>query len=195
MSVLWLAAYPKSGVTWLQFLLTNYIYGEVKNSKEVLRWIPDIHRCMLNTQKVTAAEETMICKTHLCYGEQHPYAENTAGFVYLLRHPKDILMSNLNYFLLAGETEFDKREFALEFIRHMGVLRWSEMGFGSWGEHISSWMMQASKKPHLFMHYEELHESPCSCLENIIRLLGLEVDDEKIRRCVEASSFQSMKKM
>ena len=43
MSIIWLASYPKSGNTWLRFLLYNYLFGEVRRSGDIARRIPDIH--------------------------------------------------------------------------------------------------------------------------------------------------------
>ncbi len=195
MSILWLAAYPKSGMTWLQFWLANYMGGKVKNSKEVLRRIPDIHRCQLNPEKVAASKDVILCKTHFGYSDKHPHIKHTLGYIYLLRHPKDILLSNLSYFKLMGNKDFDDKQFALEFIKHMGVPKWIQMGFGSWNMNISSWMMEATKKNHLFLRYEDMHASPSSCLERIIDFLDLEKDDDKIRLSVEASVFENMQRM
>ena len=42
-AVTWLASYPKSGNTWLRFLLYSYYYGSVTVSAQVAERIPDIH--------------------------------------------------------------------------------------------------------------------------------------------------------
>ena len=194
MKVIWLAAYPKSGVTWLQFLLANYICDNIQDSMSVLNRIPDIHRQQLNVDDPTLTGN-VLCKTHFLFDDRHPHHEHTAGFIYLLRHPKDILLSNLNYFKLLSPDGFDKRHFVIDFINKMGFSEWLQRNFGSWNEHISTWMALANKKPHFYLRYEQLHTDPYGCMERIIDFLRMEKDQDRIYRSIEASSFDSMKQI
>jgi len=43
LQITWLAFYPKSGNTWMRFLLYSYFYGNIDDSHEVGLRIPDIH--------------------------------------------------------------------------------------------------------------------------------------------------------
>ena len=38
MNIIWLASYPKSGNTYLRFLIYNYLYAEVSESIEVRKY-------------------------------------------------------------------------------------------------------------------------------------------------------------
>ena len=198
MNVVWLASYPKSGNTWLATMLFIYIYKPVDTSGEIVERIPDIHDLNAEGQSLNeASSETILCKTHSLFGPQHPHAENTAAFIYLMRNPKDILLSGSNFHKLFIQDiqQFDEQSYAASFIQHMGDITWSKRGFGNWPEHGGNWMMQCGRFPHLFLTYEGMKTEPEKNLTRVAKFLNLEVDEEKIARTVKQSSFSSMRKM
>jgi len=75
----------------------------------------------------------------MLYSDDHPYIHLTGSFIYVLRNPKDVLLSNLNNFKLRGSVGVNDKEFVRDFIRHMGVRKRIEAGMGSWTENIRSW--------------------------------------------------------
>ena len=142
MGLIWLAAYPKSGMTWLRFLLANYMNDNMQSSMEVFNDVPDIHALLIENRKLSGSgmearsSSIMPCSTHFLYTENHPYYENTSGFIYLMRHPKDVLLSNLNYAKLSSSHgQINEKEFALDFIENRGMKHWVLKGFGTWENH------------------------------------------------------------
>jgi hypothetical protein len=117
MRIVWLASFPKSGNTWLRFLVYSYMYGPPQASSEVGERIPDIHHGA--KLSVPPGDGQLFVKTHLMPGPNHPFMDRTQGFVYVVRHPKDVLLSNLNYARLASAGDFDAKGFAIHFIRHI----------------------------------------------------------------------------
>lgn len=190
MQVIWLASYPRSGNTWLRFLLHNYIYGEVRESGDVNRSIPPIHRYQLND----AYQGTILSKTHYAWSGAHPHRAQTLGFIYMLRNPKDVLLSSHNYAALKGTTRLNVEKFALEFIRCGGVPAWQRQGFGTWMEHIAGWLAD-QPLPHLVLRYETMLENPRACLRDLVGFLNIQIDEDRIARSVERSSFESLKKI
>jgi len=188
MQVIWLASYPRSGNTWLRFLLHNYIYGSVRESGDVNRSIPPIHRYQLNS----AYRGTILSKSHYAWSSAHPHHDQTLGFIYILRNPKDVLLSSYNYACLKGPHRPDPIAFAREFVRCGGVAAWQRGGFGTWLEHVSSWLDERSL-PGLVLRYEGMIESPAACLKSIVHFLNLPIDEERISCSVEASSFENLK--
>jgi hypothetical protein len=190
MQVIWLASYPRSGNTWLRFLLHNYIYGQVRESGDVNKSIPPIHRYQLNA----GYQGTILSKTHYAWSGSHPHRAQTLGFIYILRNPKDVLLSSHNYAALKGTTELNAEKFAQEFIRCGGVPAWQRQGFGTWMEHIAGWLAD-QRLPHLVLRYETMLENPQVCLRDLVRFLNLQIDEDRIARSVERSSFESLKKI
>lgn len=189
MKIVWLASYPKSGNTWLRFFLHNYLFGKATSSQEVAQKIPDIHRIRTIPSDHPGS---LLCKTHFALSPHHPSLQDTIGFIYLLRHPKDILLSSLNYCRLEGDNLMSEEEFAMEFIKNMGAPKWEAVGMGSWPSHYHSWMHKPSF-PHIVLRYENMLESPQSCFQQVLEFLNIPVDKCKLDHAVHECSFQKLK--
>ncbi len=199
MGIIWLASYPKSGNTWLRFLLYNYLYKEAQKTEDIAGKIPDIH--VRGTALNACQTEPLFCKTHLMLSEHHPGLADTAGFIYVLRHPKDVLLSNLNFFKMIASAKmnreaggFSEQEFARSFIANMGVRKWISMGMGSWEEHASSWISKP-RYPHIVLRYEAMRRDPHANLKNVLEFLKIPVDPDRLNRAVYLSSFEKMRAM
>lgn len=161
----------------------------VDSARDVDQCIPNLHR----VGRIPGREEgPRLGKTHLAFSPLHPYLGETAGFVYLIRSPKDVLLSNLSYFRLRERLVVTEREFALEFIRDGGVSLWREAGIGSWEEHVRSWLEESSL-PRLVITYEALRRSPREALRRTLRFLGLDIEEQRLERAVEGSSLERMR--
>src|SRR5690348_14476170 len=131
----WIASFPKSGNTWVRFLLYHYIYGELNDSLLLGRRIPDVHAGDL--PRAETQTRTQLVKTHWGIGPGMPNVERTVGAIYVVRHPKDVLLSMLNYYRLRepGAAWTDER-FVRLFIQggaDPGSLR---NGFGTWEDNV-----------------------------------------------------------
>ncbi|MFQ5508537.1 MAG: sulfotransferase domain-containing protein [Leptospirillia bacterium] len=193
MAVVWLSSYPRSGNTWLRFLLYSYLKGEAKHGEDVHRLIPDIHKIPRN-ELIDRGDLTLF-KTHLMAGPNHPLMKRTKGFINVVRHPKDVLISSLNFMKTTGQFSGTDREFAESFIKSMGVPVWMNVGFGNWTGHVASWMAAAQRFPHAFLRYERLKLNPVDELRAAVRVLGVEMDEVRLEQAVEAASFENMRKL
>lgn len=191
MNVIWIASYPKSGNTWLRFFLYSYYYGIPMNSRDINKKIPDIHTPNKFDENL---EKRLFSKTHFLHSSQHPHIDKTVGSIYIIRHPKDVLLSNLNYFRLTGHTQIDPLEFARSFIQHKGVSIWQQAGMGSWPEHVTSWEKN-SKAPQLFIKYEDLKSDPEKYFFEVIKFLDNDVDSKKLDQALLRSSFENMRRI
>lgn len=196
MKIIWLASYPRSGNTYLRFLLYSYVYGIISESMQVETAIPDIHKLIASGRTLNSAiERTVFCKPHFIFSDNHPFLNETTAFLYIIRNPKDVLISNIRYFKLISGQEIDKRQVALDFIRNLGVERWIKMNMGSWPQHISSWLMATNRYPHLFIKYEQLRSDPYMIFKKIINFLNLEIDENKINKTIYNCSIGNMRDM
>ncbi|MFQ5508536.1 MAG: sulfotransferase domain-containing protein [Leptospirillia bacterium] len=191
MAVVWLASYPRSGNTWLRFLLYNYLHGEVVESDDVNRRIPDIHKLAL--EEVVDRGELTLYKTHLAAGPNHPLIQRTRGFIYVLCHPRDVLISALNFMRMTGQFSGDDRTYAERFIQTMGEPAWTRLGYANWLGHVASWLAAAHNFPHAFLRYERLKADPMTELSAALRVLDMEVDEARLARAIEGASFERMR--
>ena len=187
--IVWLASYPRSGNTWLRFLLSTYLLGAVRSSREMEGRIPNLHRGNAGHAR---DHDPKLVKTHRPWGPRHPLAGETRGCIYLIRHPKDVLLSNLNYFKLQGEAVED-RAFALDFIDN-GGLAWWRTELGTWEEHARSWI-EAPELPRLVVRYEAMRAEPRAALARVVRFLGLPEKPERIDRAVRDCELSRLRRL
>ena len=111
----------------------------------------------------------------------------TAGAVYIVRNPLDVVISYAHHF----DTSID------ESIRLMG-LAGAETGhgkeaayevYGSWSENVMSW----TRKPHraiLVLRYEDMLARPAETFRKLAGHLLIVADDTQIAKAIERSDFK-----
>lgn len=191
--ITWIASYPKSGNTWVRFMLYHALFGAPEQSLDVNRKIPDIHR---RTEVDPPVDGRLLAKTHFAFSPQHPHAARTTRAVYIARHPADVLLSALNYHRLNGSVPMDQgdEQYARLFLKAGGDEFYRRAGFGTWEQHAASWNGQQQFPVHLTT-YERLKADPAAELRAILGFCGIDVPDERIAAAVEATSFDSMRAM
>jgi hypothetical protein len=199
--IVWLASYPKSGNTWLRFLLTGLLTGRVASSAQVARQIPDIHDGVAAHHLY--GKGATVVKTHWKYWPEIPLREDSIGAIYVLRHPIEVLESNLNYaFMRSGNLRNDAgaeeisafaRRWVDSYIAHGGHKSFLEFGIGTWEENVRSWLGAGKPFPHLLVRYEQLRADTSAELARICRFLEIERNAEQIQEAVSAASRDSMR--
>ncbi len=191
MNTIWIASYPKSGNTWVRFMLYSMLFGPPKRSADVAAKIPDIHRPM----PLDLPESGPIyVKTHFELTKKHPQLANTTKAIHIIRNPRDVLLSALNYRALTNESAkpFSKDQFVKSFLKYGGDRHWKKIGFGTWASHARSWR-QTDLFPVLNLRYEDLKSDPKTQLIRMAEFLGIEYDEDQLKQAVAASSFDAMR--
>ncbi len=199
----WVASYPKSGNTWVRFLIANLLLRRIESSAQVMQQIPDIHDGVSGAHLF--GKRTTLIKTHWKYWTGMPLREDTIGAIYIIRNPLDVLESNQNYALQrsgnlrreAAPEEVAKLASRLveDYITHGGHPRFRQFGIGSWEEHVQSWTWSGIDFPRLIVKYEDLKTDPAAGLIRICRFLQLKRTDEQIWQAVENSSEMRMRRL
>lgn len=191
-SIISLSAFPKSGVTYLSFLLFYSFFSEECELHELERkYILDIHAY----PNATFGDPRAPCliKSHFPYNPNIPAIRLTSKAIYLIRHPIDVMMSAWDYHHLVNGGTPDSA--SLAFRAYVGS--WLASGglgfpqFGSWTQHVRSWLSQSSIPVHL-VTYETLVDNPERELQSIIDFIGSDVPVERQRVAIERSSMKSM---
>ena len=200
--IVWIASYPRSGNTWLRFLLAGVMLrAEIESSAQVRAVIPDIH------EGITGAhlwrEGVSLVKTHWAFKADFPLREDTVGAVQLVRHPVDTLEANQNYLMNRGGEHYaqttpeerarEAAKFADEFIRDGGHRKFVEFGMGTLEQHILSWSPRSLPFPRLLVRYEDLKADTASQLGRICHFLKMQRTEEEIRQAVDHASIASMR--
>lgn len=195
MSIVWLASYPRSGNTWLRFLIQAYQNNGQVESRRLNADVPDIHRKGVVIDPDSA--EHVLVKSHFMWSAAHPYAGQTRGFIYIVRHPKDVLLSFLQYRKLCRVLPADDptvdRKYAMSYIRALGDPVWAKTdNMGTWPGHIESWIAKPPH-PHALVKYENLLIDPERELLPVLPILGLTVDAARLRAAIEACRFSALR--
>lgn len=190
-----LSAFPKSGVTYLGFLMFHCLFGDVAEIGDLERkYVIDIHAWP--TLRFAVPEGPQIVKSHFPFGPDRPCVGRTAKAVYLIRHPVDVMMSAWDYrrFLNPGDGE-DGLANGPAF-RHF-VHRWLTTGggefevAGSWRQHVRSWLDQ-SEIPVRLVTYTDLVDHPGRELAAILRFLDLPVPAARQAMAIKCSGMAAM---
>ncbi|HHZ87834.1 MAG TPA: hypothetical protein EYN61_02295 [Chromatiaceae bacterium] len=189
--ITWLASYPKSGNTWMRFLLYGYFHGSVGSSAEIAAAIPDIHT-LPDRRLPDQMMGNHLIKTHFLWNKRHPDHENTQRAIYLIRHPKDVLLSTLQYFRLLFDGEIVAESFARRFIELKGAPYWIDQGVGSLLDNVMSWTMD-QELSHIVVRYEDMHADIYTEFGRVLRFLGVEPDLVAMQSAIDGASFDRMK--
>lgn len=202
MKIVWLSSYPRSGNTWLRFFLQCYYFGRPDHSSDIGRYFPDLH-VPGELENAEPVNGRLIVKTHQLFGLLHPYANWTEKFIYILRHPKDVLLSNYNYVGLTDYPDCTAQQFTSEFILNHGMPYWRHKAVGSWPEHVRNWCGDAdwlkmqtgddSQFPGLILRYEDMKRDPHAHFSRVIKFLDGNINKDRLNNAINQSSIESMR--
>ncbi len=204
----WIASYPKAGNTWLRCMLAAYVMGAAPKVWKDLEDVSPTLEAMLRVGDLPpiASTEPVLVKTHLRTDVRvlGVFRQATAKAVYIVRNPRDMLLSSMRMNWIAREDREKSRAFAHKFIAHEG-LGWNTLGagggvgLGSWPENVRSWTESSSDRfPNAdvcTVRYEDLRADPVARFAEIIEFLDLgePVEIGNIRRAVAASTLERMR--
>lgn len=175
-----LVSYPRSGNTWLRYLLANLLYPEYEwNIENLNKAVPDLHQCDGLEKKEKMG--TRVIKSH------HAFQGNYPRVIYLYRDLRDISLSYYDMQTKLRGYEDSFHEFSLKFLKQ-------GFGFGRWQDHVNSWLFAEHKIPLLKLKYEELVAGPKAIIDQLGFFLGLDWKPEEITEALSKSTFARQQK-
>ena len=213
--ITWIASYPKSGNTWVRSFLSNYLsdnddfnFKELKKINKFPREhlfkelnvnkndFGDIARNWIPMQAfINLKNEITYLKTHNAMMTINNWrftdTDNTNGFIYLVRDPRDVLLSYSSHTSLSLEETFE--------VMIGDFSRSSQDGaiMSSWSMHYNSWKNSNFEK--IIIKYEDLIENTENCFNKIVSFLNklnkLPIDNKKIQKSILNTSFDKLKKL
>lgn len=116
----------------------------------------------------------------------------TAGGVYIVRNPLDVVTSYADHMGLTVDEAIDTMGEAGTSTRTTDKAVFQIMG--SWSEHVYSWTKRAN--PSLFfMRYEDMLTQPKPLFADLVKFLHLSLEPERLRKAIERTSFKNLQKM
>jgi hypothetical protein len=195
-NIVWIASYPKSGNTWVRFMACNLLFGQQNSAAAMNVLAPDIHEV---GPQFGHGSHAGLVKTHFAYSSSLPLAERTAGAIYVVRRPEDVLVSNFHYANRSGGDANDSRtafdQYFEAFMLHRGDPRWVRLGMGSWEENVMSWLGGAHPFPVVAIRYEDLSADPQRVCSGLAQLLRPGSSAADIAQAVDNSMFARMREI
>jgi hypothetical protein len=179
---IFVASYPRSGSTWLRFLLFEALTKRDAGFENVNRYIPDVG----GQQEAVPLlpEGGRLIKTHEAYRPEYKRA------IYIVRDARDVALSEYAYEKAQGWIDCSFDEFLDAFAN--GTVN----GYGSWEAHARSWLDSslAVSGNLLVIRYTDLRKETKTFLAKIMTFLGVHPDPQVIETAVYNNNVQNMRK-
>lgn len=183
-----LVSFPKSGNTWIRFILANLIKPNdvLVTLKNIGEYVPDIH--------VRAQRDIVFDKNSAFYNlpfkvvkshdEYLPFFQNKQ-IIYVVRDGRDALTSYFYYHIGRSLSPPSLRELieGKNFSLH-----------GSWSKHVIGWTKGKSKSK-LILKYEDMLNNPQEQTMKLVEFLSYNVTKEQIEQAISNSSIKQLREI
>ena len=223
--IIWIASYPKSGNTWIRsFLASYYCTLDGSFNFDLLKNIPtfesDIFSPYISKQEAAKNPESIakywievqknsqlkngnfiFLKTHNFCGEINNFpftsAKYTIGFIYVVRDPREVIVSYSNHFKISFEKSVDivlssKPYYILNEGINYPVFTYN------WGVNYSSWK-KFNNVPSIIIKYEDMVSKANPTFKNILLFLnnlGLpKIEKNKFINSLQNTSFSYLQNL
>jgi estrone sulfotransferase len=186
-SDIFIVTYPRSGTTWLGFMLANLLKGKTDElltlrESSFGKYVPTVGPEPKGNvvSKFAMLPDPRYFRTHSLFNASFP------NVIYLLRDPRDVMVS---YFHFCKLTNPDFNLAMKEFI-----IREDFMICG-WDVHVSGWLLENTPKSLLMVKYEEILSDAVTVLRKIADYSKLECQESDLIRVSSASEFGKMRSL
>ncbi len=176
---IFIVEFPKSGITWLSYILGNIELQLMGKDDFVTfynhhKYVIDVHQTR-NSEVNRIMSRTFI-KSHSVYNPYYYFV------LYLIRNPFDVMVSYYNFMYDHGyHKSFEN------FVKD------ERYGIEKWKEHISSWFYQKTDAQRMhFIKYENLIKDPAFEITCIYQNLGLKLDKDILNKALDLSNIEHM---
>jgi hypothetical protein len=171
-----LVAYPKSGITWLQCLVAGAIYGvdpERTPDRLIQDLVPDIHY----KASYKRYRSPMFFKSH------HLPRPEYRRVVYLVRDGRDVMVSYWHHLRALGRADLDLAE----------VVAAKDLFPCKWHEHVEQWTANPFAAELLTIRYEDLQANAACELARICAFIEQPRELGELMRIANKCSFAAMR--
>lgn len=181
-----LVSYPKSGNTWLRFMIGNLAFPETEATfANIESLVPSIY--VNHDRRLSQLPRPRILKSHESFVPWY------GSVIYVVRDPRDICVSYYHYLIKYRELPegYPIERFVPQFLR--GEIDWQ---YGAWGDHVMSWLtMRQDHSNFMMLRYEDLLENPRGELARIASFLRIPATLERLERAINLSSASRMREL
>ena len=175
-----LVSYPRSGNTWMRYVLANFLYSNKDHNLRTLKFtFPDVYHPENCNDK---NHKPRILKSHESFKEE---TKCYSKVVYIYRDPRDVALSYYDFLIKC-------RGIVVTFDKYIDRFVNGDTGFGRWDDHVNSWS-KAKDINMMTVSYENMHYYPIETFGSVISFLGfVRPNAEKLFGVLEKSKFSKV---
>ena len=176
------ASYPRSGSTWLRFMLFEILTEKDAEFDDVNRHIPDV-----GGQRDAVAllpNQGRLIRTEEAFRPDYRRA------IYIVRDGRDVALSEYAYQKAQGWIDCSFDDYLKMFVNG------NASPYGSWEEHARSWIESPlnARGDLMLVSYRELKQKCEPTLTRIAEFLKVRVPAQVIQNAIQNNNLQNMRK-
>ena len=222
--IIWISSYPKSGNTWVRALLSSYFYSKdgnfhfdlLEQIKEFPKHSDYLNEISVNRNLAEIAKEWIpaqrklnlkhnnspfFLKTHsaICNVEGSDFTdkENTLGAIYVVRDPRNVILSLSNHFDYSIEKSLEmicnKKQIITNPTKENRYFGFTVVS--DWQNHYRTWKNFKLVEVKI-VKYEDLILSPkntfISILNFINKFMQVDIDEDRIKNVLMSTEFSKL---
>ncbi|KAM9425777.1 cytosolic sulfotransferase 2-like [Pholidichthys leucotaenia] len=190
-----IATYPKSGTTWVSYILDLLYFGDAHSSVPINFRVPFFELCIPLQPSGTDLVDQLptmprLIKTHLpIQFVPKSFWEQNSKIIYVARNPKDTAVSYFHFDCM-HELQPDPGDwcsFLQDFME-------GKRAYGSWYDHVNGWWEKKKTYTNLhYMFYEDMIEDCGQEIDHLCSFLGLSPSAEEKEEIMAKATFHNMK--
>jgi hypothetical protein len=187
-------SYPKSGSTWLAYILVLLVNdGEApqgRTLRDCLHWVESSYTYPREEDELRALPSPRIFKSHMPY--QMAFGGDPATcpcrYVYIARNPKDVAVSY--YFFEYGKSWSGGYSGPWE--QWLELFMTGRVQRGDWFDHVLGWWERRNFENILFLRYEDLCRDFAGEVERLGRFLDHPLSPALLDKIARKTGFDEM---
>jgi hypothetical protein len=178
-----LTSYPKSGNTWIRFLIANLVWTDGSTDFTNLdKRVAPIYG--YSDRQLLALPRPRLLKSHEYFDPRYPKV------LYIVRDVRSVIVSYYCHLLRRGKVSSEETIYAFAELFLAGKLD----AYGSWRDNVVSWLrLRSDNDKFLCIRYEDLSANPTETVRKLAAFLNMEYDADRIELAIKRSSFGNMK--
>ena len=181
-----LVSYPKSGNTWLRFIVANLMSKEGVTFDNIDDIVPDAGR--VSVRGISELSHPKVVKSHSVFDSAF------GKVIYIVRDPRDVFISEFHYHKKYGR--LSAADELGDFLERFLTGELTPVKYGNWQTHVASWSAMRDSPNMVWIRYEDLYNDDAAMtVMRVADLIGKSATLDDVQSALHLSSSDRMRKL